>query len=52
MTNNVAEYHGLLAGLRAARDAKLHTVVVRGDSKLVIDQMTGASRDASLTFES
>ncbi|WP_439812336.1 bifunctional RNase H/acid phosphatase [Streptomyces sp. P9-2] len=41
-TNNVAEYRGLLAGLRAARDldpeARVH---VRMDSKLVIEQMTG-----------
>lgn len=41
-TNNVAEYRGLLAGLRAARDldpsAKVH---VRMDSKLVVEQMSG-----------
>jgi broad specificity phosphatase PhoE/ribonuclease HI len=41
-TNNVAEYRGLLAGLRAAREldpeARVH---VRMDSKLVIEQMTG-----------
>ncbi|WP_208818331.1 bifunctional RNase H/acid phosphatase [Streptomyces marokkonensis] len=41
-TNNVAEYRGLLAGLRAARaldpQARVH---VRMDSKLVIEQMTG-----------
>ncbi|MGW2031851.1 bifunctional RNase H/acid phosphatase [Streptomyces sp. NPDC001811] len=41
-TNNVAEYRGLLAGLRAARaldpSARVH---VRMDSKLVIEQMSG-----------
>ncbi|MFE1259058.1 bifunctional RNase H/acid phosphatase [Streptomyces albogriseolus] len=41
-TNNVAEYRGLLAGLRAAREldpeARVH---VRMDSKLVIEQMSG-----------
>ncbi|MER8222784.1 bifunctional RNase H/acid phosphatase [Streptomyces sp. NPDC094143] len=41
-TNNVAEYRGLLAGLRAAHaldpDATVH---VRMDSKLVIEQMSG-----------
>ncbi|MFF4038469.1 bifunctional RNase H/acid phosphatase [Streptomyces sp. NPDC001816] len=41
-TNNVAEYRGLLAGLRAAHDldptARIH---VRMDSKLVIEQMSG-----------
>ncbi|MBX9364132.1 bifunctional RNase H/acid phosphatase [Streptomyces sp. WAC04114] len=41
-TNNVAEYRGLLAGLRAAHaldpDATVH---VRMDSKLVVEQMSG-----------
>ncbi|MFI6348741.1 bifunctional RNase H/acid phosphatase [Streptomyces sp. NPDC050560] len=41
-TNNVAEYRGLLAGLTAARaldpDAR---VLVRMDSKLVVEQMSG-----------
>ncbi|KOG59494.1 hypothetical protein ADK77_39690 [Streptomyces antibioticus] len=41
-TNNVAEYRGLLAGLRAAHaldpSARVH---VRMDSKLVIEQMSG-----------
>ncbi len=41
-TNNVAEYNGLVAGLRAAYvidpDALLH---VRMDSKLVVEQMSG-----------
>ncbi|MEU6671544.1 bifunctional RNase H/acid phosphatase [Streptomyces sp. NPDC046727] len=41
-TNNVAEYRGLLAGLRAAHalDATA-TVYVRMDSKLVVEQMSG-----------
>ncbi|MGW7523976.1 bifunctional RNase H/acid phosphatase [Streptomyces sp. NPDC054783] len=41
-TNNVAEYRGLVAGLRASRtldpSARVH---VRMDSKLVIEQMSG-----------
>ncbi|MEU5401773.1 bifunctional RNase H/acid phosphatase [Streptomyces sp. NPDC005963] len=41
-TNNVAEYRGLIAGLRAAHalapDAAVH---VRMDSKLVVEQMSG-----------
>ncbi|MFJ3584154.1 bifunctional RNase H/acid phosphatase [Streptomyces sp. NPDC090127] len=41
-TNNVAEYKGLVAGLKAARelfpDAQVH---VRMDSKLVVEQMSG-----------
>ncbi|MFF8030641.1 MULTISPECIES: bifunctional RNase H/acid phosphatase [unclassified Streptomyces] len=41
-TNNVAEYRGLLAGLRAARELDPQAAVhVRMDSKLVIEQMTG-----------
>ncbi|MGC3003311.1 reverse transcriptase-like protein, partial [Streptomyces sp. G35A] len=41
-TNNVAEYRGLLAGLRAARELDPGaTVHVRMDSKLVVEQMSG-----------
>ncbi|KPC85844.1 hypothetical protein ADL35_16995 [Streptomyces sp. NRRL WC-3753] len=42
VTNNVAEYRGLLAGLRAARELDPDAVVhVRMDSKLVVEQMSG-----------
>ncbi|MFE1339679.1 bifunctional RNase H/acid phosphatase [Streptomyces sp. NPDC058733] len=41
-TNNVAEYRGLLAGLRAAHELDPDaTVHVRMDSKLVVEQMSG-----------
>jgi probable phosphoglycerate mutase len=41
-TNNVAEYRGLVAGLRAAYELDPSaTVHVRMDSKLVIEQMSG-----------
>ena len=40
-TNNVAEYQGLIAGLRAAAELGAQTVVVRMDSKLVVEQMSG-----------
>ena len=41
-TNNVAEYSGLIAGLRAAADlAPGADVEVRMDSKLVVEQMSG-----------
>ncbi|MFI5990954.1 bifunctional RNase H/acid phosphatase [Streptomyces sp. NPDC051362] len=41
-TNNVAEYRGLIAGLRAARDLDpAARVRVRMDSKLVVEQMSG-----------
>ncbi|CAM4000091.1 bifunctional RNase H/acid phosphatase [Kibdelosporangium persicum] len=40
-TNNVAEYSGLLAGLRAAAELGADEVQVRMDSKLVVEQMSG-----------
>jgi broad specificity phosphatase PhoE/ribonuclease HI len=40
-TNNVAEYSGLIAGLRAALELGATQVDVRMDSKLVIEQMSG-----------
>jgi probable phosphoglycerate mutase len=41
-TNNVAEYSGLIAGLRAAaRIAPGADIEVRMDSKLVVEQMSG-----------
>lgn len=41
-TNNVAEYKGLIAGLKAARElAPDALVLVRMDSKLVVEQMSG-----------
>jgi ribonuclease HI len=41
-TNNVAEYRGLVAGLRAARGIDPTAVLeVRLDSKLLVEQMSG-----------
>lgn len=41
-TNNVAEYNGLVAGLKAAYDIDSGAFVhVRMDSKLVVEQMSG-----------
>jgi probable phosphoglycerate mutase len=40
-TNNVAEYSGLIAGLKAAADLGADEVDVRMDSKLVVEQMAG-----------
>ncbi|MFJ3878090.1 bifunctional RNase H/acid phosphatase [Streptomyces sp. NPDC090077] len=41
-TNNVAEYKGLIAGLKAAAELAPDAVVrVRMDSKLVVEQMSG-----------
>ncbi|MEK6986363.1 MAG: ribonuclease HI family protein [Candidatus Thermoplasmatota archaeon] len=40
-TNNEAEYHGLLLGLRHALAAGVDEVTVRGDSQLVLRQVEG-----------
>lgn len=40
-TNNVAEYTGLVEGLRAAVEVNATVVSVRMDSKLVVEQMSG-----------
>ncbi|QPK82743.1 bifunctional RNase H/acid phosphatase [Corynebacterium qintianiae] len=40
-SNNVAEYHGLLRGLEAARDLGATSVEVYMDSELVVEQMSG-----------
>jgi ribonuclease HI len=40
-TNNVAEYRALIAGLEAASATPAHAAKVRGDSKLVIEQLSG-----------
>jgi len=40
-TNNVAEYRGLIAGLRTAIELGATDVEVRMDSKLVVEQMSG-----------
>jgi ribonuclease HI len=40
-TNNVAEYKALIAGLEAALALGAQAVRVRGDSKLVIEQLAG-----------
>lgn len=43
-TNNVAEYRGLLAALRWARDHQLTSLRVRSDSELLVKQMKGIYR--------
>lgn len=40
-TNNVAEYHALLNGLRRAAELGARRVQVKMDSKLVVEQMSG-----------
>lgn len=41
-TNNVAEYYGLGHGLNAVKRLRPESLEIRGDSQLVIHQLTGA----------
>ena len=40
-TNNSAEYMGLIEGLKEAQKLNIKTLIVKGDSQLVIRQMLG-----------
>jgi ribonuclease HI len=40
-TNNVAEYHGLIAALQWAGENDVARLTVKGDSLLIIEQMRG-----------
>jgi ribonuclease HI len=40
-TNNVAEYHGLIAALQWAIDHDVRQLAIKGDSQLIIEQMKG-----------
>jgi ribonuclease HI len=40
-TNNVAEYHGLIAALQWAVEHDVQQLIVKGDSQLIIEQMRG-----------
>ena len=40
-TNNVAEYVGLIKGLKRAIKMNIRCLIVKGDSQLIIKQMTG-----------
>ena len=43
-TNNVAEYRAVLAGLTAAAEHGARTVLVRSDSRLLVEQLSGRFR--------
>jgi probable phosphoglycerate mutase len=43
-TNNVAEYRAAIAGLERARDLGAQEVLLRADSKLLIEQLAGRFR--------
>jgi ribonuclease HI len=36
VTNNIAEYEGLVTGLRLAKELGIRRLLIRGDSQLVI----------------
>lgn len=40
-TNNLAEYLGLLCGLKCARSLGIERLIVEGDSQLIVRQLTG-----------
>jgi len=46
-TNNQAEYEGLILGLQKAIDMNIKSLLVKGDSQLVIYQMTGKYKCSS-----
>lgn len=43
-TNNVAEYRALITAMQEAQRLGAKTVIIRGDSELIIKQMTGVYR--------
>ena len=40
-TNNEAEYYALIKGLKLALDCNIKSIIVEGDSNLILNQMTG-----------
>jgi ribonuclease HI len=43
-TNNVAEYKAVILGLEKALELKVPRIIIRGDSELIIKQLSGAYR--------
>ena len=50
-TNNVAEYTAVLEGLRRARELGATDVLLRSDSKLLIEQLAGRFRVKNPTLQ-
>ena len=50
-TNNRAEYNGLILGLTEAKKRGIKDLIVKGDSKLVIEQMSGKYKVRSKHLE-
>ena len=51
VTNNVAEYSGLIMGLQEIYTRQIKNIIVRGDSQLVIKQMRGEYKVNSKSLE-
>ena len=49
-TNNVAEYFGLIRGLKRAIKMNICHLIVKGDSQLIIKQMTGQYQVKSVSM--
>jgi ribonuclease HI len=49
-TNNVAEYFGLIRGLKRAIKMNISSLIVKGDSQLIIKQMKGEYQVKSLSM--
>lgn len=50
-TNNFAEYKGLELGLQYAIDNNIKTLAIKGDSKLVLNQVTNKWKVKALTLQ-
>jgi ribonuclease HI len=50
-TNNQAEYQGLIAGLRLARDSGASEIIFRSDSELLVRQINGRYKVKSATLK-
>jgi len=50
-TNNVAEYRAAIAGLALAKDLGAEQVLLRSDSKLLIEQLSGRFRVKNPTLQ-
>lgn len=50
-TNNVAEYRAAIEGLRLAAERGAHTVLLRSDSRLLVEQLSGRFRVKAPTLQ-
>ena len=51
MTNNEAEYEGLIIGMERAYDLGTCNLIIKGDSELVINQMNGVYKCKSINLK-